>query len=116
MFTRLAFGVYVLLAACTAHAEPRPPFWENLTPGPHAVGFRTFTEFDAGRTWHETRDYLGRFTLAGPTGLSVSPNRDEVALREEVVFAEILGEALEGFSSVRLAIESLTPDPPQSPL
>jgi predicted dienelactone hydrolase len=37
------------------------------------VGFQTLAEFDAGRTWQSTRDYLGRFS-ADPRGRPVLVN------------------------------------------
>ena len=61
VLTRNLLALWALLAAAAAQSAPRTAMWENLAPGTHAVGFRTLAEFDTGRTWHATRDYLGTY-------------------------------------------------------
>lgn len=53
------FLVVGFLLAVSAHAQT---LWGDLAAGPFPVGFRTKFQFDASRTWEETRDYAGKFT------------------------------------------------------
>lgn len=49
------------------------PFWGELSPGPHRVGFRAMFRFDTSRTWRVTRDYAGNYS-PDPHGRPVQLN------------------------------------------
>ena len=51
----VAVAACVLLGTHQSRAES-PPLWGKLTPGPHAVGFRSTWEFDSSRTYNTTFD------------------------------------------------------------
>src|SRR5216110_3245617 len=50
----------ILLALPASAAPPSSPLWGNLTPGPHAVGFRLLERYDASRVYRALRDLDGR--------------------------------------------------------
>ena len=53
----LLLGVLSITGAYLGAGEA--PLWGALEAGPHAVGFKTFEEYDYRRTFQPKRDYFG---------------------------------------------------------
>jgi pentatricopeptide repeat protein len=62
---RIAIGVLTFaLASCSAallpgSSAPASTVWGELTPGPHAVGFKAIEEYDYSRSFEAKKDYFG---------------------------------------------------------
>ena len=101
-------GLLVLASPRLAEAQAAP-LWDTLSPGPHAVGFRSFWEFDHSRRYNITFDDKTRYATgkaARPILINVwypatktdnaarMPHRDYLKIRSDDPRAdEVLREA-----------------------
>lgn len=57
--TWLLLALVFLICWSSESFAQLPPLWGNLTPGPHAVGFKTIEKYDYSRTFQPKYDYFG---------------------------------------------------------